>query len=307
VNRALLLAAGLVAGCSSPREASDTKPAPIVKPADLPARHKEILEAWKKGGASWDVERDAVRADPELARFVVDNLTIELVQAFDRGRFARVGQQQGPFERAQKELVLLQQYSTPVLVQFLTLRDGVVAVIAADTLTMIGLPALEPTLPLLADSHPETRRRAAALLGTLPYAGGGEPKVLEALAARVDGDSAWIVRAPSAEALGARGGRSENKGFAMGTLGRALNDADESVAEAAAKALGELGEGRAIPKLVDALAAASTAGRPLVVEAIQGSRAKLSRDATRRDVGQWRAWWREHEGEFAKPIGTMGK
>lgn len=300
MKAALLLAALLAAGCSTAREARPAKPAPIVKPEDLPARHRAILEAWKKGGASWDLERDAVRADPELARFVVDNLTIEMVQAFDRSRLARVGQVAGPFERAQHELVFLSEHSTPVLVQFLTVKDGVVALLAADTLTLIGAPAIEPTLRLLTDARAETRRRAAELLGRLPHAGGGEPRVLEALGARVSGDEAWIVRGQSAQSLGARGAQHDHKGFALGVLGRALADEDESVAEAAAKALGALGEGRAIPKLVDGLAAASAAGRPVVVAAIQGALAALSGDGTRRDVSQWRAWWREHEGDFTK-------
>jgi HEAT repeat protein len=302
----LLVAAGLSAGCAATEEAPKRAPPPIVKPADLPARHQEILEAWKKGGAAWDFERDAVRADPELSRFVVDNLTIELVQAYDRSRLARVAQQRGPFERAQDELVLMADQSTPVLVQFMTLKDDIVAFLAADTLARIGVPAIEPTLKLLENADPKNRMRAADLLGKLPHAGGGETKVLEALAARVESDREWIVRGQSAQALGARGARHAHKGFAMGVLGRALNDEDISVAAAAAEALGVLGEPRAIPKLVDALAASSAAGKPMVVDAIQDALARLSRDNTRRDVNQWRAWWREHEAGFAKPLTTPG-
>lgn len=302
MRRTLIVAALFAAGCASTHEAPEKKPAPIVKPADLPDRHKQILAAWQKGGAAWDLERDAVRADPELARFVVDNLVIEMVQAFDRSRLARVSQQQGPFERAQNELVFLAAESTPVLLQFLTLKDGVVAFLATDTLTRIGVPAIEPALKLLEDPVPDTRRRAAELLGKLPNAGGGEAKVLEALGARLERDGEWIVRAQSAQALGQRGAPHPHKGYAMGALGRALNDADESVAAAAAEALGVLGEGRAIPKLVDALAAASAAGKPLVADALQEALGRLSRDRTRRDVNQWRAWWREHEQDFAKPL-----
>ncbi len=300
MRTALLILALAATACSATHEGSSSKSTVLVKPADLPARHRAILEAWKKGGAAWDIEREAVREDPELARFVVDNLVIEMVQAFDRSRLARAGQRNGPFERAQQELVVLCEHSTNVLAQFLTVKDGIVAFLAADTLAKIGAPAIEPTVKVLGDTHAEARRRAAELLAGLPHAGGGEPAVLEALAARVEQDEEWIVRAQSARSLGARGARNEHKGFALGALGRALADRDEGVAESAAKALGELGEARAIPRLIDGLSAAATSGRPAVVEAIQAALARLSGERKKRDVEGWRAWWNENEGELQK-------
>ncbi|MDZ4773103.1 MAG: HEAT repeat domain-containing protein [Planctomycetota bacterium] len=274
----VICAALSLAACSTGSGTSSSSSAPnIVKPNDLPARHRAVLEAWKTGGTAWSIERENVRDDPELARFVVDNLTIEMVQAFDRSRLAQTGQRAGPFERAQEELVFLSEHSTPVLVQFLIVGDGIVAFLAADTLTKIGDLALEPTLTVLEHTQAEARRRAAELLERLPYAGSGEGRVLEALAVRIEKDREWIVRAQSARALGARGAKHEHKGFAMGVLVRALSDQDEGVAESAAKALGELGEVRAIPRLDEALSAASEGGRPALVDAIRAAKRVLSR------------------------------
>ncbi|MBL8859447.1 MAG: HEAT repeat domain-containing protein [Planctomycetes bacterium] len=291
----LCCTAALFAACASSNGNSRAPSDAIVRARDLPERHRAVLEAWQKGERAWEVERDAVRADPELARFVVDNLLIEMVQAFDRSRISKPGEKAGPFERAQRELVLLAEHSTPLLAQSLALKDGVIGFLAADTLTKIGARAVPDVAALLADKHTEARRRAAELLGRLPSAPEGEPSVLEALAARLEKDEAWIVRAQAALALGARGARQDHKGFALARLSTALADEDATVAESAAKALGELGEVRAVPRLIDGLSAAVTAGRPGVVDALNKSLMRLSGSATKKDVAQWRAWWKAHD------------
>jgi len=290
---ALSLLLALACACASSSSHS------VVKPEALPDRHRAVLSAWQKGGTAWELERDHVRADPELARFVVDNLLIEMVQAFDRSRLAKTGEKAGPFERAQSELVLLAEHSSPVLAQALTLKDGVVGRLAIDTLTQIGAPAVKDVAAVLTDKHPDARRRAAEALEQLPNAGDSEGAVQEALAACIENDKVWIVRAQIALALGARGGRHAHQGFALGVLARALEDEDDTVAESAAKALGTLGEVRGIPRLVEALGLAAQAGRPALVEALNKSLAQLSGNDEKRDISQWRAWWRAHEERAA--------
>lgn len=294
---AALLLALVASACGAPREGHAAASPSVVRPEDLPARHRAVLAAWRKGGAAWEIERESVRRDPELARFLVDNLAIEMVRAFDRSNLARAGEAKGPFERAQDELVLLGEHSSPFLAQFLAVRDGIVAYLAADTLARIGTAAVDPVVEVLADPNGETRRRAAELLARLPHQGAREPAVLEALACCVEKDREWIVRGEAARALGERGSRHEHKGFAMGVLVRALADPDEAVAQAAGRALGRLGERRAIPRLVDALEAASQAGRVKVVTALSASLSALAGDGASRGVSEWRAWWREHEAE----------
>lgn len=281
MKTATILVFLLLGGCSSTGSSSTASSSTVVKTSELPASHRAVLEAWKKGGAAWEIERERVRADPQLSRFVVDNLLIEMVQAFDRSRLARPGEVRGPFERAQDELVALGDRSAPVLVAALSLQDGVVAFLAADTLTRIGVPALEPTCGFLADDRAESRRRAAELLERLPHAGDAEKSVQESLAERVSKDPEWIVRGQAVHALAARGSRHDHKGFAMGVLLRALEDEDDAVAEAAAQGLGVLGEPRALERMRAAQNAASGRGRVKVVEALRLSIGRLSAGASR--------------------------
>lgn len=291
-------------GCKSSANSGTSRSnssATVVKAEDLPERHRAVIAAWKKGGAVWEIEHENVVRDPELSRFVVDNLIIEMVQAFDRSRIAATGKAEGPFERAQRELVLLGEHSAPELVELLALKDGVVAFLASDTLVKIGAPANEGARRLLDEPNPEARRRAAELLSKLPNAGADEPKVLEALGARVEKDEVWIVRGQAALALGARGSRHKHKGYALGVLVRALEDADVSVGESAAHAIATLGEPRAIPKLADALPRAAKSGRVSVVAAIEAALAALSGEKRRLEPDGWHRFWKEHETELTQP------
>jgi len=281
--------APLLAACSS----SDSKPASsgdarVVPVAELPASQRAAWEAWQKGGATWEIERERVRRDPELARFVVDNLVREMVKTYDRSGFARPGGAPGRFERAQADLVELGAYSAPVLAQLLDVPDGIIAFLAGDRLLAIGASSIPHVTPLLTAERPETRRRAAELLGRLPHAGSDEVDVQKQLAQRVERDPEWSVRAESARALGSRGRAHDHKGFAMGVLVRALRDDDPGVATNAAKALETLAEPAAILKMIDPLVAAAEAGRPGVVQAIERTLGVLAGDGKRRSVEEWR-------------------
>lgn len=299
---ALLGACGATGG-SSPAPRSEA----VVRPDVLPAANQRVIEAWKKGGAAWELEREEILRDPELARFAVDNLFLSMVQAYERSRLSNVVRGAGPFERAQDELVALSEHSTPVLAQLLSVRDGIVSFLAAQTLERIGASATPAVLPFADDGVAETRRRALELLGRLPLAT-DEPRVLERVGKHVAEDPEWIVRAQAARTLGARaalatsGGRTPSVGYVTGVLVRALADPDATVAGAAATALGDLADPRAIPKLVDGLERAGAAGRPIVVEALQASLARLAGDPVRRDPAAWRVWWRENGDRVAPPV-----
>jgi hypothetical protein len=299
--RSILVILSLVAllSCSTTKkDDGGTGSGQILKKEELPARQREVMEAWQKGGAAWEIERENVRKDPELARFVVDNLIIQLVKSYERSRIAVPGQKVGPFERAQTELVDLEVHSTAPLVGMLQVKDGIVAFLCADTLKQIGARALPGVAALTGDERAETRRRALELLGELPHGGERETEYQATLGRHAAKDPEWFVRGQAALALGARAARGESKTYAVSVLSRALDDVDPVVGESAAKGLGTLGEPRAIPMLIEALPRATAAGRVDEVEAIQRSLAQLSGEKRSMDVEGWRAWWRKREAQL---------
>lgn len=294
--RALALVVGVLgaAACGTPRAADDGARVGVLRTDELPPREREVWEAWQRGGGRWELVREDVRRDPALTRFLVDNLVRTLVKSYDRSHLASVGQKSGPFERAADELVEFAPAATPVLVGLLAVRDGIVAFLAADVLARIGLPAVEPCARLLDDREPETRRRAAELLGRLPHAAAGEIAVEEALAARVKSDPEWIVRAEAARALGARGARHAHKGFALGVLTRALGDADAAVLQSACAGLVTLGERRAVPALARALQPVSQRGDLKGLETVQAALRALTGMPRSLSPEEWLAWYDAH-------------
>ena len=276
--------------CSAPSKSG----AHLVSKSELPPEKRAVLEQYESDGAAWDERRAQVKRDPELCRFLIDNLVVVLVHSYERVGPAQVGQKKTAFDRAQSELVLLQPASTPVLAQMLALKDGIVAFLAADTLKLIGAPAIEHVAPLLDDPTPEVRRRAAKLLGELPNGGDREAEWLESLGRRVAHDDAWVVRGEAAEALGARASRSTERGYAIAVLARALSDPDPAVAQSAARALENAGDARAIPILIRALEQAVQHGEPKSAHAIQDALKKLTGETRDREVEEWRTWLAQH-------------
>lgn len=313
--RALVPCVLLVAACASaPSGASDARDArdgraAIVDPKSLPPRQREVWERWQAGGGRWELERERVRDDPELARFLVDNLVRTVVRSYDRSALATAGEKLGPFERGVAELVALAEHSTPLLVELLAVRDGVVAFLAADVLARIGARAAEPVSALLDDASAETRRRAAELLGRLAHAGEREIALQEALAERVRSDREWIVRAEAARALGLRGARHDHKGFALGVLSRALADPDAAVMQHACEGLRALGERRAVPALARALQPAASRGDVKGLDALQRTlRALTGFDdpsaagaSAPRTPDAWLRWYDAHPPPPAPP------
>jgi len=284
----ILVLAGGLAACAGKRSGDEAK---LVRPEDLPERQREVLAAWQQGGAAWEVERARVAADPELASFLVDNLIVVMVRAFDRSAIGTPARPDAPFDRAQAELVLWGDRSTPVLVELLGVRDGIVAFLAADTLERIGVPAVEPVSLKLSAEDPELRRRAAELLGKLPNAGGTEPAVLERLGKCVEHDEVWIVRAQAARALAARGSRHTQKGYAAAVLSRALADPDPEVVKNALAGLATLGEESAIPALIRSLERAAREDDLARVQAAQSALRHLFREQASHDPAEWWALW----------------
>ncbi|MBL8861475.1 MAG: HEAT repeat domain-containing protein [Planctomycetes bacterium] len=287
--RAGLLALTFLCACAgAPRQPSSE--ARVVPLTELPAAHRAAWEAWLRGSAHFELERAHVERDPELARFVVDNLVRELVRGYERNAFARPGGEPGRFERAQADLVAFADASSPVLAELLRAPDGVVAFLCADRLVAIGARAVPHVTPLLSDARPETRRKAAELLGRLPHAGAAEVAVQEALAQRAEHDPEWPVRAEAARALGARGRAHTHRGYAMGVLLRVVRDPDRTVAASAAEGLALLGEQRAIPRLAAEMERAAGRGEPAVVSAIERALRTLAGDGKRRSAAEWRAY-----------------
>lgn len=278
--------------CTAPTAKKDG--ARLVSADELPSRYRELWELYQAGGARWEAARDEVEADPRLMRFFVDNLVIVFVRSFDRSAIARTGEVRGPFERAQDELVRLQQASTPVLVELLAVSDGVVAYLASDTLTRIGVPALLPVAARLEDPVAETRRRAAELLGLLPNGGAAEAQVADALARRSAKDDAWIVRAQATQSLASRAVRAGDAGQAFDRLVQALADRDPAVVQSAAAGLRLLGQVRAVPPLARRLDQALRANDLPVAQALQRALRGLSGERRDLDAEAWMRWWQEH-------------
>jgi hypothetical protein len=290
----LALAALLGACASAGKDASGGKSG-LVKPEELPPREREVLEAWRAGGARWNAERERVVADPELARFLVNNLVVQMVRSFDRSAVGSAFRPTTPFTQAQDELVRIADRSTPVLVEMLLLRDDIVAFLAADTLRRIGVPAVDPVAAKLGSGPPEIRRRLAELIGTLPESPTAEAAILETLGRGAEHDEAWIVRAQSARALGLRAARRPEKGYAAAVLSRALSDPDSEVRKTALRALTDLGDASAVPPLIRALERAAAAGDLPGLRGAQSALRELLGVSRDLDPEEWWKLWEQRK------------
>jgi HEAT repeat protein len=286
----------LLAACSSPSKPAPASSGPsgLVAPEELPPRKREVLEAWRAGGVRWEAERDRAVADPELARFLVDNLVVQMVRSYDRSRIGSAFRPSSPFTAAQDELVRLSEHSTPLLAEMLLLRDDVVAFLAADTLKRIGAPAVDPVAAKLGEGPPEVRRRIAELVGELPE-GREEPRILEKLGRAAEHDEAWIVRAQSARSLGSRAARRAEKGYAAAVLSRALADPDAEVRKTSLRALADLGDASAVPALIRALERAAAAGDLPALRSAQSALRELTKLPRDLDPEEWWKLWEERK------------
>lgn len=294
----MVLAASLLAAvaCSAPR-------AGMRSLDELPPGYAEAWRAWLEADPAWPDIRAKALYDPPLARFLVDNLARQMMGSFGDSRVATLEDERlGRFERARANLIIMQEYSIPVLVELLAIGNSQADALVSDLLAEIGRPAILPVADLLEREEPnEARMRAARVLGDLPHALADEDAVRAALARRLAEDSEWLVRSVAATALGKRGARDRQTAVTRKALVFALIDEDEAVPRSAALALGTLQDPEAIPALIDYLDRMARTGDIVSLRAAQVSLRRLSGEPVAKDPRAWRAWWRDHR---PAPVGA---
>jgi len=288
--------AALLAACAAAGE--EAPPPPLTPVAELPADRRLLLVAYGEDGPAWARLREEVKRDPERARWLCQNLVLELFRAYDTARIARIGEQRGPFERARDELVFFGEAAVPVLVGLLPARDGVVPLVSADILRQIGEPAVLPVAGALEHPDPRARRAAAELLADLPHAGAEEEALEQSLGRLAAGDPEWLVRAQAARSLGLRGANHRSLDTARALLQPVLSDVDPAVGREAAQALLTLGDPAAVPALLNYLERTVRDADPRSEEAAQAALQGLTGTEEKRDPRGWRDLWRERRPEL---------
>lgn len=138
----------------------------------------------------------------------------------------------------------------------LTSGDWVVRMQAAKALGRIGEPRTIPALvPLLQDKVKAVREEVSSTLARMGPA--AVPVLVEAL-----GHGEWLVRLHAVESLG----KTKSPDAVDPLLRLLFNDRDSSLREDAVRALGEIGDARAVEFLLTALKEPGL--RPLVAEAL---------------------------------------
>jgi hypothetical protein len=156
-------------------------------------------------------------------------------------------------------------------------RGPVLAALAA-----LGIVATPYLVELLRDASTERRRLAAQLLGRT-----GDPAAFLPLAERaLDAD-----RAAADAALDALARHRGHQDFrpVLERLRRELLGGDGELAGRAARSLARLGDGHAVPLLIQAIEGAD----PLGAAAVAALEALTCRRHGR-DAGRWIGWWKEH-------------
>ncbi len=289
----------LLTACSS--TSTEPEPAELTPVSELPEDYRELLHAYGRGGPEWAALREDVLRDPPRARFMAENLVLEMYRAYDQAELSRLGEERGPFERARDELVHFGEPATPILVDLLSAKDGIVPVVASDVLARIGSPAVLPVLEVLEQGDARARRAAAELLGRLPHAGAGEDDVQRRLAVALTDDAEWLVRAQVARSLGSRGSAHRTTEVAREGLQPGLADDDSAVARESAAALGALGDPESVPALINFLERTERRDDPRGHEAAQDALRKLTGEKAWKKSREWRDFWRDHRKELLDP------
>ncbi len=274
-----------------------------VRPVEeLPERHRELWQAWLDDDEDWSARRSAALADPELSRFLVDNLVRELMRSYRAGEFTRPASAKiGRFERTRAELIVIGERSAPVLAELMSIAASDIADVAAAVLSEIGRPGVVAVSEQLDRNDLEqARMRAAVLLARLPYALGEEPAVRARLVAHLTSDPHWLVRAKCALALGQRGyadieTRSSREALVLG-----LADPDSDVRIAAVQGLARLRDPESIPALIEYYERMIDAGEIDGMRAATEGLRLLSGSAEAYDLRGWRDWWRDHKSELVR-------
>ncbi|MBM3992335.1 MAG: HEAT repeat domain-containing protein [Planctomycetes bacterium] len=297
-----VLALSLASACAAPgetskRAAKEREAARGVHASELAPEKSALLKAYARGGPEWSHARERALADPALAKFLVDNLVLELVRAqralgsADQSRALRA------YTRALEELVAMPELATPVLVTLLEVADPVGATVAGLALVEIGRPAVEPISALLSSPDVEPRRRAADVLGRLVHAGSGEARVRARMVERMGSEPDWLARTALARAIGLRGSRDSDVIPWRQALAAGLLDEDPAVAQASSEGLLALGDERAIPVLIDVLERSARSGDYARLQGAQRALVGLSHAGELQSVEAWRRWWAEREAQ----------
>lgn len=294
---ALVVASALlVAGCSAaPNERPET-----VAFEELDDRRRELVLAYGEGGERWEAAFEDALGDERLERFLVINLTQNLVRHFESGELLRAGAPDSPYERARSALARLGPRSAAFLARMVAEGpDDIVAEAGADTLASMGDVALEPLLELMAVPEADTRRRACASAGRLARLDErAESRLADALVERAANDPAWIVRAEAVRACGSRvvGHGAVHASPYAAALADGLDDPDPAVVGIAADGLGRAGIVAAVPALVGALGRMQ--GQVGAFDRIQRALGALVGERGARDPQQWWALWLERRAEL---------
>ncbi len=279
----------LVGACSAPR-------AGMRSLDELPPRFAESWRAWLEQDPTWPEIRAEALSEPALARFLVDNLARQMMGNYGDSRLMTLDDARlGRFERARADLLVMHDYSVPVLVELLAIGNSQVDALVTDLLLDIGRPAIVPVVSLLEREEPnEARMRAARVLGDLPHAPADEDAVRAALMLRLAEDPEWLVRSNAASALGKRGARDRQTTDTRKALIRGLTDEDHAVTRSSALALRTLQDPEAIPALIKYLERVVRDGDIISLRAAQRTLRSLTGEPVDKDPRGWRAWWRDH-------------
>jgi HEAT repeat protein len=225
---------------------------------------------WPQAKREWIAKGD------DALKLLVENLRIEIVRGLDLGDTARR-------DRAETELVDLGPPAVPHLIEAIRAGDDVVGKQCAIVIGRIGAPATDAVLAALPSAKPRERMRLYEAMGGI----GGE-RVGDPLRRALSTEEDWRLRAAAATALG----RAKSPG-AYEALLAATRDEDPFVRSRAAAALGDLGDRRAVGRLVALLetshASASTGEAAVVHESAEALRA-LTGQALGEDPRAWREW-----------------
>lgn len=253
----VLLALFGAAACASSNSAPE--PAPLVKFSDVDAVYADLLLAYGQGGEAWEAARAGAIAtreagDPRQERFLIDNLLLEMVRAYQGGVLETASNRRGPFERAQAELARFGPSAVPLLVEMVASKDGVLAFLGDNTLRLMGPDAAGASLPLLDHDRHGVRLRGAQLLGSLPTGSDADEAVQVRLETAAHNDSNWMVRAQATRAYASRAAAlapaAPGRERARLHLERALLDGDPAVSKEAIDGLARLGDRRSVVPLL---------------------------------------------------------
>lgn len=274
-------------GCASNNPSFDS-PEGYVALRDLDLAKREALEAFQLGGEAWELTISSARSNPELSRFLVDNLARQLSRAFAGGSGVDLARPDGTFNRARSGLISLGQPTCELARQMVADGDDVIAYLGGDLLAALGDSGCDDLLGLLADRREQVRRRAAESLGLVPAPISDD--VLNALAERCRDDESWVVRAQSAQALGRLAYQVPERDDLLVTLAAVSRDGDLSVAAEAAAGLARCGDDRATPHLIALYQRGLDAGHPAAAQAGRGALEALH-GRSLRGPAEWWEWW----------------